>query len=110
MLEYFSELDYQKSPQKIQILAVEGATLIESQSYKFFDEVWVLTVDRPTAISRIQKRDPHLSLDEITARLDRQLTNEERVRMATWWYDTSDDHPFDENMVKVKERLRRIIA
>ena len=32
------------------IIAVEGAVLIESRAYKFFDEVWVTTLDKEDAV------------------------------------------------------------
>ena len=50
MLETFNEIEYKKQQRMpkykdITVIAVEGAALIESGSTKFFDEMWVLTLD-----------------------------------------------------------------
>ena len=52
-------------------MAVEGATIIESFAYKFFDELWVVKLDRKEAVERIKVRNPHLSIVEIQERLSR---------------------------------------
>lgn len=62
LLENFSILEHDK---KYDIVAVEGAILVESNTYKFFDELWVLKLDKPTAFSRVKKRNPNLSDVEI---------------------------------------------
>lgn len=59
-----AEIEYTQSD-KIDLIAVEGAVLIESNAHKFFDELWVTTLDKKTAFDRINKRNPNLSSDEI---------------------------------------------
>ena len=43
------------------LIAIEGATIIESGTAKFFDELWVLTLDKESAFRRVQVRNPNLS-------------------------------------------------
>ena len=88
-------------------MAVEGAILIESNSYKFFDELWVLKLDKQTAFERVKKRNPNLSETEINNRLERQITDEDRLKYATWSYDTAE--AWEVNQAKVDQRLKQII-
>ena len=80
-------------------MAVEGAVLIEANAAQFFDELWVLTLDRKTAFDRVTKRNPNLTANEINDRFDRQLTDTERLKHATWSYDTGGS--IKENMALV---------
>jgi dephospho-CoA kinase len=41
-------------------VAVEGAVLIEAETYKMFDELWVTTLDKEEAVKRVQTRNPNL--------------------------------------------------
>ena len=47
------------------MVAVEGATLIESNYMEMFDEMWVVTLDKKTAFQRVKKRNPNLTEKEI---------------------------------------------
>ena len=51
LLEKFKEIEYKKQMRidgfkDYSLVAVEGAVLIESNTSKFFDELWVLTLDK----------------------------------------------------------------
>ena len=49
----------------VKVVAVEGATLIESNYMEMFDEMWVVTLDKKTAFQRVKKRNPNLTEKEI---------------------------------------------
>ena len=51
------------------IIAVEGAVLIEAKTYKMFDELWVTTLDKEEAVKRVLKRNPHLDEKQARARV-----------------------------------------
>ena len=74
----FEHFDIAKS-QKKKIAAVEGAVLIESGSYKLFDEMWVVTLSKAEAYKRIRVRNPNLTDEDIHNRLARQTTDEIRL-------------------------------
>ena len=63
------------------IIVLEAAVLFEAGWEDIGDEVWVLVVDRETAIERAIARDG-VERGAIESRLDSQLTNEERVAKA----------------------------
>lgn len=46
---------------KYDLIAVEGAILIEANTYKFFDELWVVTLPKELALQRALARDSHLT-------------------------------------------------
>ena len=58
MLEHFAFVEASK---KYDMIAVEGAVLIEANTYPFFDELWVVTLPKDQAIDRVIERDAHLT-------------------------------------------------
>ena len=90
------------------MIAVEGAILIESKYMNFFDEMWVVTLDREVALQRIQQRNPNLSVPEIKHRLERQLTDQERLEHASWSMDTSKSAKFDDNKPIIDAKIQQI--
>jgi len=58
-------------------LIKEAALMFESGSYKSLDKVIYVHADKDTRISRVQKRDPHRSVEEIKAIIAKQLSEEE---------------------------------
>ncbi|MEJ2131613.1 MAG: dephospho-CoA kinase [Gammaproteobacteria bacterium] len=63
------------------VVVLEAAVLLEAGWEDIGDEIWVVTVDRDTAVTRATSRD---GVDEaaIQARIDAQLSNEERAARA----------------------------
>ena len=49
ILETFSEIEYRFS-EKYDIIAVEGAVIIEARTYPLFDELWVTMLDKEEAV------------------------------------------------------------
>ena len=58
MFEHFAWIERQG---KYDLIAVEGAILIEAKTTKFFDELWVVTLPKEKAVKRIIERDAHLN-------------------------------------------------
>lgn len=63
------------------VIALEAAVLLEAGWEGLGDEVWVLVVDRETAIKRAMARDG-LTREAVEQRLASQLPNEERIAKA----------------------------
>ena len=91
---------------KREIVAVEGAVLIETGTYKEFDEVWVITIPKDEAFQRVKVRNPEMPDQDILNRLQRQTTDEERLKVATFSYSSVD--PFEKNRLKIDSRLDEI--
>ena len=109
LLEKCAEIEYKKNRglpdfKDFELIAVEGAVLIESDAAHFFDELWVVTIDREVAFQRIQKRNPNLSDEEIRARLSHQTTDQERLKHASWSYDTSTA-TIEDNQNQIKQKV-----
>ncbi len=66
-------------PEKIVVL--EAAVLLEAGWQDIGDEIWIITVERETAIQRSMQRDG-ATRDAVERRLKSQLTDEERVGAA----------------------------
>jgi len=63
------------------LVVVEAAVLVEAQWTDLVDEVWVAVVDPAEAKRRLMQRN-NLSAEQAQARIDAQMTNEERSRRA----------------------------
>jgi dephospho-CoA kinase len=61
-------------------IVVEAPVLMEA-GWRFFDEVWVVIVKPETAIARVTASRT-MTADEVRHRLDAQLSNAERVKLA----------------------------
>ena len=85
MLEHFAQVEARG---EYDMIAVEGAILIEANTYPFFDEMWVVTLPKEIAMKRVLERDAHLNEAMIQDRLDRQTTDEHRLKYAHWSYST----------------------
>ena len=75
-----------ENPQTIVVL--EAAVLIEAGWQDIAEEIWVVIVDRDTAIARAMARDGAIEA-AIQARIDSQLSNEAREAHATVVIDNS---------------------
>ena len=63
------EAEFEKSPSKYDIIAVEGAIIIEAKFTPLFDEIWVTTLKEEIAIERILERNPKLAEPEALQRI-----------------------------------------
>ncbi len=84
------EIDEQRSRNPGGVTVLEAAVLLEAGWESAVDEVWVVLVDRGTAIERTMARDG-LDADAVQQRIDSQLSNDERVSKADVVIDNSSD-------------------
>ena len=90
VFEDFQEwIQQQNSPYIIK----EAAILIESGSYKDCDLIIVVVADQEIRITRTIERD-QLSREQILARMNNQLSDEERMDYADYTIDNSQDLPY----------------
>ena len=84
------EIDEQRSRNPGGVTVLEAAVLLEAGWESAVDEVWVVSVDRTTAIERTMARDG-LDAEAVQRRIDSQLSNDERVSKADVVIDNSLD-------------------
>ena len=70
-----------QAAQPNQVIVLEAAVLFEAGWDDIGDEVWVITVDPETAITRATARDG-IDREAVQQRIDAQLTNDERANRA----------------------------
>ena len=68
MLEHFAFVERSGN---YDLIAVEGAILIEAKTFGFFDELWVVTLPKDLAVKRVLERDSHLTEKEALDRINR---------------------------------------
>jgi dephospho-CoA kinase len=90
------------------IAILEAAILIETGSYKRFDQIVLVTCSEAEQVRRAMKRDG-VSEAEVRARLQRQWPMEEKRKHAQFVIDTSGDKEQTLEQTRiVYEALRRI--
>jgi len=52
-------------------------------------------------------RDPNFSDEEIRSRLSRQITDPERLKHATWSYDTAAGS-FEDNKILIDQKIKEL--
>jgi dephospho-CoA kinase len=72
------------------VVFYEAALLVENGAYRAMAALIVVTAPRTVQIARIMRRD-HLSQAEAIARIDAQMAQTEKVAVATWVIDNSND-------------------
>ena len=87
----------QKKPQ--QPIVLEAAVLIEAGWQDLVDTLWVCVVDREIAVARACARDG-FEPSAVEARIDAQLTNEERIAAADAVIDNSGNPEHMVNQLK----------
>ena len=86
----FQDFENWKKAQKSDIVMKEAAILIESGSYKDCDVVISVVADIETRIARTIERDG-LSREEIRARINNQISDEERITKSDFIIDNNGD-------------------
>ncbi len=70
--------------------------------------MWVTTLDKSEAVTRVMKRNPNLDEQAVRERIMRQVDDEERLKYASFHYDTSDKTPFEENLRLIEAKLKEL--
>lgn len=105
----FQDFENWKKAQKSDIVMKEAAILIESGSYKDCDVVISVVVDIETRIARTIERDG-LSREEIRARINNQISDEERIAKSDFIIDNNGDlahlkNEVEETFIKIKKMI-----
>ena len=79
MAEIIKDKINQLGVQGTEVVVVEAALMIEAGWDSLVDEVWVTSSPEDKVIERLRQRN-HLSDEEISSRIDSQMSFEERVR------------------------------
>lgn len=87
-------------------IVVEAPVLMEA-GWRFFDEVWVVIVKPETAIARVTASRA-MTADEVRRRIEAQLSNAERVRLADRVIE--NDGSLDDLRERVREAWRAVTA
>ncbi|WP_312355778.1 dephospho-CoA kinase [Empedobacter sp.] len=105
----FQDFEDWKKAQKSDIVMKEAAILIESGSYKDCDVVISVVVDIETRIARTIERDD-LSREEILARINNQISDEERIAKSDFIIDNNGDlahlkNEVEQTFIKIKKMI-----
>lgn len=83
----------------------EAALLFEAGSYKELDKVINVSSPVKIRISRILMRDPHRSLDQVNAIIDKQLPDEDKNLMADFVIKNADNKKIIPQVLEIHESL-----
>jgi dephospho-CoA kinase len=85
---------------------VDAALMIESGGYKRFDRLIVVHCEPAEQLRRVMNRN-HLTREQAEQRINAQLSQEEKMKLADYLIDTTDDFPVTrERTIEVFEKLK----
>ncbi|MBX7218322.1 MAG: dephospho-CoA kinase [Blastocatellia bacterium] len=91
------------------IVIMDAALMIESGSYKRFDKLIVVWCLKKLQIKRLMRRD-HLTRAEALARLNAQMSSQEKRKYADFEINTSGPHTATRHQVEaVYEELKKLV-
>ena len=90
---------------KVPYVLKEAALLVETGSYKALDKLIVVTAPLNTRIERVSERDK-ISEDEIMARVNNQLPEEEKVKLADFVISNNGGlDELEQQVLKIHEKM-----
>ncbi len=94
-----AEIERLRDAEPDRVVVLEAAVLLEASWEDMVDEVWVVTVDRETAVRRLMARS-RFTREQAMSRIESQLSDEERRSRADCVIDNSG------SVVELRERLK----
>lgn len=76
------KFDEWAAQQNAESVMMESAIIFEGHLEKYFDKVYVVNASLETRLARIRRRNPELSDNEIFARINAQMPQEEKCALA----------------------------
>jgi dephospho-CoA kinase len=92
--------------QKVKVMVLEAAAMLEAGKARQADEIWVTTAPEATVLHRLRERSGY-SEEETKARIHSQLSDEERIRRADVVIDT--DGTLEAVKARVEAEWRRLM-
>lgn len=98
--------DYDKwlAQQRAPYVVYEAAIMVEDGSYRRFDEIIVATAPIEQRIARVVVRDK-TTAEAVRARINNQIDDEERLRIATYRLITDDHNSVLNKIIEIHEKL-----
>lgn len=84
------DIDQRRSDGDQKAFVIEAAILIEAKWHTLFDKIWVVVAGEETVIKRLAEN-KGMTRDEAKARIDAQLSNEERISYADLVIENNGD-------------------
>jgi dephospho-CoA kinase len=85
----------------------EAALLFESGSYKMCDTTILVTAPLEIKLQRVMQRD-HVSAEQVKARMDKQLSDEEKIKMSNHLVVNDENHSIIEQVLNLHQQFLMI--
>lgn len=82
----------------------EAALLFESGSYKMCDTTILVTAPIEVKIKRVMERDG-ITAAQVKARMDKQLSDEEKAKMANYFISNDEEHSIIEQVLNLHKQF-----
>ncbi|PWJ36099.1 dephospho-CoA kinase [Sediminitomix flava] len=95
------------SNNKAPYLLKEAALLFESGGAKVLDEIIVVTAPLDVRINRVLQRDPHRDKNQILAIIEKQMSEEEKIKMSDHILQNDDSSLLIPQIMKLHEYFKK---
>jgi len=96
------DLWIKEMPLSVPYILKEAALLFESDSYKMCDASILVTAPLDIKINRVMKRD-QVTADQVKARIDKQFTDEQKLKMASYFITNDEQHSIIEQVIALHQ-------
>lgn len=90
--------------QKVPYILKEAALLFESDSYKMCDTSILVTAPHDLKLARVIHRD-EVSADQVKARMDKQMSDEEKAKMADYFIVNDEKNSIIEQVLMLNKQF-----
>ena len=95
----------EQKEKKVPYILKEAALLVETGSYKALDKLIVVTAPMNTRIERVSERDK-VEVNEVQARINNQLPEEEKVKLANYVITNNGSlEGLEQQVLKIHEKM-----
>ncbi|RDC55558.1 dephospho-CoA kinase [Pedobacter chinensis] len=87
----------------------EAALLFESGSYTMCDTTILVTAPLDIKLKRVMQRD-QVTADQVTARIDKQLSDDEKAKLANHFIRNDEEHSIIEQVLALHQQFLEIVT
>lgn len=89
------------------IVAIDAAVLFEANFQKHVTATITVTAPEEIRIERVLKRDKHLTLEQIKARINSQMSEEEKVKLSDFTVINDNNHSIIEQVSNILNKTTK---
>ena len=97
-------LDWTQLHNNYPIVAIDAAVLFEANFQKYVTATITVTAPEDIRIERVLNRDKHLTIEQIKARINSQMSEEEKIKLSDFIMTNDNNHSIIEQVSNILDK------